>query len=410
MRNPNLKQICAFLIIGILFLLIGSCGSDKGNNRELNYMADSPLARSFDSIFEPLFCDDEPGAIVMAMSGDSIIYNRSFGIADMESGEAITDRTLFNVSSASKLFTSVALLKLCEDGKISLDDTLNKFFPEFHGVFFKEITIKHILTHSSGLPDLRPRNTSDWNKYLLSHSSVFLYGKDYSLYGDEDEHMKIFQNLEYTEFKPGTKYQRNDPAYIIVAPLIERVTGVNFDTWMEENIFKPAGMREVFYYAPGFDMPKTAHAYCHADSRKQPVAYRSADGRWDEYDFGEAPFFLTKADRGVYTSGRDFMRWKKSLYDYKIISDSSLKVMGTPYIATNIPMVSFGLGMGVYQAPGKPSKNYQTNENGGFSAVTETWPSKKLHYLVFSNRADWNRRAVMHSIDSIFEANGYLEP
>lgn len=91
----------------------------------------------------------------MAMSGDSIIYNRSFGIADMESGEAITDSTLFNVSSASKLFTSVALLKLCEDGKISLDDTLNKFFPEFHGVFFKEITIKHYycpLNHKKASP------------------------------------------------------------------------------------------------------------------------------------------------------------------------------------------------------------------------------------------------------------------
>lgn len=393
MLKPNLAHTCAILIIGITLLLTGSCSG----NRKQNYMADSRLTSAVDSIFEPLFHDGEPGAVVMIMSDDNIIYNRSFGIADRGLGDAITDSTLFNITSSSKLFTSVALLKLCEEGKISLDDPLDKYFPEFSGNFFKEITIKHIVTHSSGLPDLRPRNTSEWDKYLSNHSSAFLSGKDYSLYGDDDEHMKIFQHLEYTEFEPGTKYQRNDPAYIIVAPLIERVTETDFDTWMKRNIFVPAGMKEVFYYTPGFDMPEIAHAY------------RRDNGRWNEYDFGEAPFFLTKADRGVYTTARDFMHWKKSLYDCKIISDSSLNLMGRSYIATEIPMASFGLGVGVFMKPNEPLQIYQSNENGGFSAVTVTWPAKKLHYLVFSNRADWNRRAIMSSMDSIFKANGYLE-
>lgn len=345
----------------------------------------------------------------MVMQNDSIIYDRCFGIADMEDNEAITDSTLFNVSSASKIFSSAALLKLAEEGFISLDDSLHKYFPEFYGDFFKRITIRDILTHSSGLPDLRPRNTSEWNKYLLSHTSVFLYGKDYTLYGDEDEHMKIFQNLEKTEFEPGTKYQRNDPAYILVAPLIERVTGMNFDAWMERNIFDPAGMSEAFYYAPGFEMPKTAHAYAPANPSERPASYRSDDGKWDEYDFGEATFFLTKADRGVYTSARDFMQWNRALYSGKIISDSSLKALATPYLKTDIPMVSFGLGSGIRQEPGFPDKVYHLNANGGFAVVEATWPSKNLHYVIMSNRADWDRRAIAQSVDNILKAKGYLD-
>ena len=84
-------------------------------------------------------------------------------------------------------------------------------------------------------------------------------------------------------------------------------------------------------------------------------------------------------------------------------------MMYMPYIQTDIPMVGFGLGTAVKTEPGFPPKAYHLNANGGFAIVEGSWPSKRLHYIVFSNRNDWDRRAVTNSIDSIFKVKGCLE-
>ncbi len=407
-----MSRINATIILSVLILLgivpaINSCTEAK-KQAEAQQVSSGIAGPALDSLFMTIFPNDEPGGVVMVMQNDSIIYNRSFGLADLEKEVPITDSTLFNIASASKLFSGAALIKLAEQGKISLDDSLSKYFPEFYGDFFKHITIRNILTQSSGLPDLRPRNGSEWNKYLLSHTSVFLYGKDYTLYGKEDEHMKVFQNLEFTEFAPGTHYQRHDPAFILVAPLVERVTGTDFDTWMAENIFKPSEMNEAYYYSGEEKLEPMAHGYIEADPNSKPKTYRSDNGKWDEFDFGEAPFFLTKADRGLYTSARDFMRWKSALYSQKILTDSSIASMQVEYIPTDIPGVGYGLGLGVYNKPGMPTKRYHLSSNGGFSVLACTWPAVNLHYLVFSNRIDWDRRAVNKAVDSILVDKGFF--
>ncbi len=388
--------------------IICSCSPDKRGGMES--LPPCAVTEGLDSLFSGIFPEEEgPGGIAMVMRNDTVVYRHAFGVADLQSKEPINDSTLFNLSSASKIFTSAALLKLCEQGMLSLDDSLSKFFPEFNEEVFAPLTIRHILTHSSGLPDPRPANAKEWSKYQDMHHSVFVDNEDYALYGDEGEHMHSFQNLTRADFEPGTHYNRQDPAYILVAPIIEKVTGSTFEEWMDRNIFKPAGTKETFYYSYLSEMPPTSHAYRKADGRPASLAFRSEDGRWEEYDFGEAPFFLTRADRGVYSSARDFMVWNRALYSGKIISDSSLKVINMPYIPTDVPMVSFGLGTAIREEPGFPLKSYHMNSNGAYSIVEGTWPEEKLHYIVFANRADWDYRAVTASIDSIFKAKGFLK-
>lgn len=396
-----------FVIIGATVSLMcckpqSVCETDHG-------VPPCDITGPLDSLFSDIFPGCEPGGVVVVMRDGKVIYDHAFGIADMETGAPITDSTLFNMASASKIFTAAALLKLQEQGKLNLDDSLSMYFPEFKGEFFNKITIRHILTHSSGLPDLRPRTEEEWDDYIAHHKSVFVFGKFYQLYGSEGEHMNIFQNLEDVEFTPGTHYQRHDPAYILVAPLIERITGIKFDDWMAENILKPAGMANAMYYKPDFKMPHMAHAYRESVPTDSTTTFKGVNGVWEEFDYGEAKFFLTKADRGLYASARDFMEWNRSFYSGKIISDTSLQAIMTPYIETDVPYVSFGLGTAVRNAPHYPTKTYHMNTNGGFSIVEGTWPSKKLNYVVFSNRADWNQRKVINSVDSILKAHSYLD-
>ena len=401
-----ISNICRMALAAAVVLpALYSCHSKTMSGSQLPPCA---VTAGLDSLFSEIFHDEEgPGGIAMVMRNDTIIYSHAFGVADLQTMEPITDSTLFNLSSASKIFTTAALLKLAEEGRLSLDDSLSKYFPEFYHEIFDKITIRHILTHSSGLPDLRPRNQKEWIKYQASNHTVFALRKDYALYGDEDEHILSFKNLTATEFEPGTHYERQDPAYILVAPLIERITGMPFEEWMTANIFRPAGMKEAFYYTYETELPKTAHAYRQATGKPSPLIFRSDDGKWEEYDLGEAPFFLTRADRGVYTSARDFMRWNTALYSNKIISDSSIREKDTPYVPTDIPMVSFGLGTALRLEPGFPLKSYHMNTNGGYSIVEGTWPDKRIHYIVFANRADWDTRAVTAGIDSLFRAKNY---
>lgn len=152
------------------------------------------LESRLDRVLKPLFPADEPGAAVLVLKGDSILYDKGFGLAQLthcnlqntpdaqeeqvergaggtrrkigflqslaknnfpESGAGIDGDTHFNIASVSKQFTAVAVLQLVQEGKVSLDDPVSKYFPEFESDIWKEIQIKHLLSHSSGVPDER---------------------------------------------------------------------------------------------------------------------------------------------------------------------------------------------------------------------------------------------------------------
>lgn len=367
------------------------------------------ITAPMDSLFSTMFPDGEPGAIVTVIRNGEVVFNHAYGVARFDTKKLISDSTLFNLASTSKSFSAAALLKLCEQGLIGIDDPIDKYFSEFKGDFFKEISIRHILTHSSGLPDLRPKTNAEWEKYLKLHSSTFGDMPDYRIYGSEKEHMNVFQNLDSLEFTPGTHYQRQDPAFILVAPLIERVTHCDFEEWMKENIFGPAGLKETYYIDSSDDeRPNMAHGYAHTDKYPALKSFTSDDGKWKEYDFGEADFFLTKADRGVYSTARDFRKWQEALWSGRIISADMLEQMTHPHIQTHIPKVWFGLGAALLVEPDGSKRIYHIDTNGGFAAIEGNWLDKHVQYYVFSNRADWDQQQLFAEIDTILRSKGWL--
>ena len=107
-----------------------------------------------DQLCSQLFPADEPGAAVLVMKGDDIIFDKGYGIADIDTKKPIDGNTFFNIASVSKQFTAVAILQLAEAGKLSLEDPVAIYFP-FKQAFWKEVRIKHLLSHSSGVPDAR---------------------------------------------------------------------------------------------------------------------------------------------------------------------------------------------------------------------------------------------------------------
>lgn len=363
------------LIIVIILISMQSCTSDQNNK-------DSIALKRVDSLFNSLYPANEPGVAVLILKQDSIIFDKGYGMADMEKQTPIDGNTFFNIASVSKQFSGVALMMLAEEGKLSLDDNVKKWFPDFKADFFEKITLRHLLSHTSGIPDSRDR--SDRN-FVLTSTDVESYS--------------YLKDLDSLNFEPGTSYEYMNPTFQLMYTIIEKASGEPFDTFMRKRIFDPCGMTDATYFEVGKIIPRMAHGYL----------YDSLTRKYNEFDYGEESFFATKADGGLYTSTREFVQWEKGLRENKLISEQMKLSAHSPKIAIkDMPYTSYGYGWFIEEKPGYPVKVFHTGDNGGFHIYAGRYPENGILYLFFSNRNDRDREATASKLDEIFKQAGWL--
>ncbi len=371
-----------------------------------------------DTMFQELYPENEPGAAVLILKGDKILYDKGFGLADLETGAKIDGNTFFNIASVSKQFTATAMLKLAQEGKISLDDNVKKYFPEFKGDFFEQVTIRHLLSHTSGIGDYRPRED-----------------RDFVLYATDEQCYKYMENLKSLHFAPGTEYQYMNPTFQLCFIIIQKVTGMGFEQYMKENIFTPAGMDQTVYFSPDKQIPNMSHGYIpieesessNTDSDRTPEAQAAAKkqqesapviGNWREYDYGEETFFATKADGGIYTSTHQFVQWEKALRNATVLSAEAIKEAHTPKIQVsgskfssyqNRPHTHYGYGWFIENDPEFTERIYHTGDNGGYQIYAGRYPASDLLILIFANRSDYDRWTNVKKVDAIAKEAGWIE-
>lgn len=368
------------LIITLLTAIImTSCTSQAAKERQ--------AIASLDSLFMSLYQIDEPGASILILKGDTILYDRGFGIADMKTGSKIDGNTFFNIASVSKQFSAIAILKLAEEGKLSLDDNVKKYFPEFKSELFKDITLRNLLSHTSGIGDDRPR-----------------YNRDFVLYATDVDSYSYMKDLTSLHFKPGQYYEYMNPTYQLFYTIIEKVSGKSFEQYMQDEIFYPAGMTSTIYFSPDKVIPNMSHGYIKNE-------------KWDEYDYGEETFFATKADGGIYTSTHEFAKWEKALRSGTIVSDKTLKEAHSPHITVSDspfsgyqkrPNTFYGYGWFIEQNPDFQKRIFHTGDNGGYQIYAGRYPESDLLLLIFENRNDYDRWENVLKVDSIMKKAGWL--
>ena len=365
--------------------------------------SDKQAVAKLDKLCSSLFPADEPGAAVLIMKGDDILFDKGYGIADIDTKVPIDGNTFFNIASVSKQFTAVAILQLAEAGKLSLEDPVSKYFPEFKAPFWKDIQIKHLLSHSSGVPDARggiPR--------------------ELKIKGDEALAMSYLPDLDFVHFQPGTAYEYINPTFVMCGAIVEKVSGQPFAEYVTEHILRPAGMENTQYFDPEHQdlIPNMAHGYEYADVEDMPEE-RTADSsqaggpkNWYEYDYGEETFFATKPDGGMYSSTHEFVLWEKALRDNKVLSEASRVDAQSPHtFASDSPWSDYQnrpntwYGYGWFIEPETDATKeviYHTGDNGGFKILAARYPADDALVLIFANRADWDRYPLMQQIESIF--------
>ena len=347
-------------------LLLGACSGQH----------EPTLADTLDAYFDERYpLADEPGGAVLIARGDSIVYERYFGVADMATGERVDSATRFNIASVSKQFTVAGLMQTGVD----LDRPVSDFEP-WPQPFWQKVTLRNLASHTSGVPDSRDR--SDRRRCIEAIDATS---------------MEYFPTIDSLKFSPGTAYDYLNPSFLILAQVIEQQRGMEFVDAQRKYIFEPAGMTSTFYYEPDTVAAHMAHGY------------EPADGTWKEYDYGEETFFATRPDGGIYSTARDMLRWERALARGTMLDSASVAEAYSPQIDVTSstwcdyqrrPATKYGLGWFIDESE-KYRKIYHTGDNGGFQAYVAKYPDLDISIIVLENRHDRDRWAMAKAIDSL---------
>lgn len=367
--------------------------------KEAAKLQEEALAK-VDTLCSELFPSDEPGAAVLILKGDEVIFDKGYGLADLNTKAPINGDTFFNIASVSKQFTATSILQLAEKGLLSLEDSVAMYHPEYKSDIWKKVKIKHLISHTSGVPDARRGLTLEQR-----------------IHGDDTLAMAYLVDLDYLNFEPESNYEYINPTFVLAGDIVSKVSGKPFPEYVRENIFTPAGMEKALYFDPAIEdqIPNMAHGYEYEDVTDMPeervatADAKDAPKNWYEYDYGEETFFATKPDGGIYTSTHEFAQWEKALRNNTVMSEESRNLAHSPktYITgsqfsdyQNRDNTWYGYGWFIEPKTDTTAEViYHTGDNGGFKILAARYPESNALVLIFANRADWDRYEVMQKIE-----------
>lgn len=276
--------------------MTGASGCNPGGG-------ESPMAQALDHYFRQQFPADEPGGAILLISGDSVVFSEGYGLANMETKEPVTTNTLFNLGSISKTFVANAILLLHREGKLSLNDSLFRYFPMFKNKSIaQQVKISHLLTHTSGLPDIRN---------VASDTSFYITAKD-------EENWTPVMKADALLFTPGSEFDYSNPAFNGLALIIERVSGVKWQKFIEDNIFRPA------------DMPQSTITDGPHPDKGVSHGYVKNHGTWVEDDYGEEPTFAAAGNGGVWSSVEELANYERALRSGAFLPEEMVDDSRTP--------------------------------------------------------------------------------
>lgn len=275
----------------LFFLLICFAPAKAQDNR------DSLFAVILDKALSAVFSEDEPGGAVFIQQGSRILYHQSFGLADNQLKEKFTHATVANLGSISKTFVAYGILLLQQQGKLSVEDNLLKYFPDFSNKeIAQKVKLRHLMSHTSGLPDSRKTDRD---------SIFYLTAKD-------AENFEPLKSTARLEFEPGSQWKYSNPAYNGLALVIEKVTKQKWQDFIRLNIFTPANMHKSKITDGAFPETGVAHGY------------RKINGRFEEYDYGEYPTFCAAGNGGVWSSIDDLRKYVAAIQSCSFLNCNNI--------------------------------------------------------------------------------------
>lgn len=286
------------------------------------------------------------GSILVAQHG-KILLDSGYGYANLEWKIPNSPITKFRIASLTKQFTAVAILLLEEQGKLKITDLLNQYMPDAPSAW-SEVTIFHLLNHTSGIPNYTKfPNFAAFTTSMKTPEQQIAYFRDRPL-----------------EFKPGSDFEYNNSAYVLLGYLIEKISGQSYADFVMEHIFKPHHMND-----SGYDSHAEIISYRASGYMVRPDGFRNAD-----YLDMSIPY----SGGSLYSTTHDLLLWEERLFGGKILSPTSLDNMIKPFIN------NYGFGIMMYSVDGQEAIMH-AGGTSGFNTFMLYSPKDQLTVIVLAN-------------------------
>lgn len=341
-------------------------------------------------IFEVLTDDRSPGLAVLIRSNGQTLFERGFGVRDLESRLAIDSRTNFRLASCTKQFTAMAIMLLVHDGKLRYNERLTDVFPEFPD-YGKALTIRNLLNHTSGLPD--------YESLMDEGSKVELWTESHQIH--DAEVLKLLETQKHGKFSPGAQWSYSNSGYVVLGLIVARVSGESFPDFLHDRIFAPLEMNHTLAYVNGSnEIPDRAYGYSKEGNRFVQTDQSSTSA--------------TLGDGGVYSNLEDLSKWDDALARHTLLSAREMQPALTPIKLADgsTPSWSGDPGDTDPQA-GKPvfygfgwfldddhgrHRMWHYGESSGFRTVIERFTGSKLTIIILCNRTDLNPQILASKV------------
>jgi CubicO group peptidase (beta-lactamase class C family) len=311
-----------------------------------------------DSVFAPFTVPGSPGCALGVIRNGTLSYARGYGLASVELGVPISPRTVFDIGSVSKQFTAMAVVLLAEEGKLSLDDEIQKFLPEIPR-YAKPVTIRHLLHHTSGLRDYID---------LLEWSGV-----EEEAVTDDRDALAVLVRQKAPNFEAGAEFLYSNTGFFLLSVIVERVSGKPLRAFAAERIFLPLGMTHTRYVdRHDFIVPGKAGSYA-----KDPAGgFRLALANWEQ-----------TGDGAVNTTVEDLLLWDRNFTSGKVGGQAALRELLTTGVLNDGKPITYALGLVVDQYRGA-RRVAHGGSWAGFRAQLSRFPDLHTSVIVLCNLAE----------------------
>ena len=312
-----------------------------------------PPEKLADAMFKEIIPTNSPGAAVLVSRNGKILFQRGYGEADREKHLPITPDTQFRIGSITKQFTATCILQLQEQGKLSVNDSLAKFFPDFPRG--EEVKLHHLLTHTSGI-----RSYTDKPGFLES-APKFIKPEDL---------INSFKNDPY-DFSPGKGWHYDNSGYFLLGEIVAKVSGEPFADYLRKHIFEPLGMKHTGIHFRGIKLEHEAIGYSYANG-ENPKALD-----WDMSRAGGAG--------ALYSTVGDLFLWNEAVFNGKILQPASRLAAFTPVkLPPDVQGMDYGFGWITSANRGLRVIGHSGGLNG-FSSDLARFTNHNLTVVVLAN-------------------------
>lgn len=320
-----------------------------------------------DSVFQRLYEQGKFNGNVLIAEQGKVKYQKSFGLANETTKEPLSERSVFELASVSKQFTAMGIVLLSEQGKLRYDDLLSKYIPELG--FYTGVTIRHLLHHTGGLPDYMGLMYLSWDKSRIATN--------------QDVIDALVAQHPAAVFEPGSKFEYSNTGYLLLASVIERVSGQSFTDFMVNRIFKPLDMKQTLIYRRRYapkEVPHYAYGYVYSDSLARNVLPDSLE----DYRIVVWLDGVT-GDGMVNSTAADLLKWDRALYKNKLVSRKAIEEIYAPAVLNDGSKSPYGYGWALSQS--KDIGHIVSHSGGwpGYITMIERHPDKDKTIIILQN-------------------------